>query len=260
MIAFIIYYSDLSNKIHRFLWVLVPLPLILSHEMMSYMAWPLIFLCWNKLQRERKKSLINQAFIIFSILFFLIASFVQLYLMLFHSFLFDTAIPQLISIYTKKPEISLIPVFIALLGSFSIFIRYSIGHPILKILGVISFFLFLYFFIAVLYFSLKNEFLLPAQNIYYFRLYPPTLGIISSLLFWWIYESRQMDINKISKTFLFSCICCCLSLLFYRLHFDYMYYNRAKKLFITQLGECKGLLTWDTFTRERAIDRWDGFL
>ena len=52
--AYTIYYSNLSNKIHKFLFLVVPLPLILSHELMSYMAWPLIILCWHKKQNRKK--------------------------------------------------------------------------------------------------------------------------------------------------------------------------------------------------------------
>ena len=258
MMAFIIYYSDLSNKMHRFLWFIALLPLVLSHEMMIYMAWPLIFLCWNKLQKGRKKDLTHKVLILFTIFFLFVTSFLQLYLMLFHSFLFEKAVPDLISIYTTKPEIPLMPALIALAGVFFFFMKHPLNEQLLKIQGVVSFFMFFYLFITVLFFSLKNELLLDYKDLYNLRLYPPTAGLIFSLLFWWFYENKQMDISKISKTFLFSCVCCCLSLLSFRLHFDYMFYNR-RSFFVKKLSECSGLLTWEAYTKDMPFEKWKGF-
>ena len=52
MTAFVIHYSKLSNKSHQFLFFLTPLPLLFSYELMAYMAYFLIFLCWNKHKKE----------------------------------------------------------------------------------------------------------------------------------------------------------------------------------------------------------------
>ena len=66
--AFVIHYSDLSRKIHKVLFLIIPLPLILSHELMSYMSWPLIILCWYKIKAE--DNLFNKSLIIFVMVFF----------------------------------------------------------------------------------------------------------------------------------------------------------------------------------------------
>lgn len=50
--AFIIYYSDLSFWKYRLFFALVPFPLLLSHELISYMAFPLIALCILKYKKE----------------------------------------------------------------------------------------------------------------------------------------------------------------------------------------------------------------
>ena len=59
--SFVIYYSDLSKVRHQLLFLIIPLPLLLSHEMMSYMAPFLIFLCVLKLHCNFKESNIHRS-------------------------------------------------------------------------------------------------------------------------------------------------------------------------------------------------------
>ena len=72
MTAYVIYYSNLSNKIHQALFIITPLPLLFSHELMAYMAWPLIGLCLLKAKTET--HLFNNLIIKFITAFFLYTS------------------------------------------------------------------------------------------------------------------------------------------------------------------------------------------
>ena len=60
MLAFIIHYSNLSLKWHKIVFIFTICASFLSHELMSYMAWPLILLCIFKLKNSRKNQLIIQ--------------------------------------------------------------------------------------------------------------------------------------------------------------------------------------------------------
>ena len=61
LVAFVLYYSDLSLWKHRLLFFLTPFPLLFSHELISYMAFPLIAL--SILKHQNESALLNKLLI-----------------------------------------------------------------------------------------------------------------------------------------------------------------------------------------------------
>ena len=80
--AFVIYYSNLSSWRHRLFFVLVPFPLLLSHELMSYMAFPLIFLCVRKYKSE--SCFLNKIIVASVGILMIVSSFLSFKFLLFH--------------------------------------------------------------------------------------------------------------------------------------------------------------------------------
>ena len=248
--AFIIYYSDLSKKIHRVVFILIPLPLLLSHEMMSYMAWPLIFLCRDKNKKE--KTLFNKTLIMFVISVLLITSFVQISMILLHGIFMDSSsniinfTGNLINFkfLFSESKIALPIIFatVTLLSSFIEFFKVPLKDRILNTLGIMMVSGFLFLIIISPVFHLKDNFLF--YSAYDLRVYPPVIALPLSLLLWWLCEKQKINIQKRSKAFLLSCVFCCLSLTFFRLSSDDMFYKHQMK-FSQQLRKCKGLLNWD---------------
>ena len=79
--TFVIYYSNLSLARHRVFFLLVPFPLLLSHELMSYASLFLIFLCL--LKRSSETEPVNKTIITSLILFFIVTFFIALYFIFF---------------------------------------------------------------------------------------------------------------------------------------------------------------------------------
>ena len=80
-VAFTIYYSDFSLKRHKVLFVLAPFPLLLSHELMSYTSFFLIFLCI--LKNNYQKTFMNKVILTNLILFFIFIFFTAVYFIIF---------------------------------------------------------------------------------------------------------------------------------------------------------------------------------
>ena len=247
--AYIIYYSNFSNRIHKTLFFLIPLPLLLSHELVSYMAWPLIFLCWNKYKIE--ENLLNKCLIQFIIFYLFMSSIVQIFMILFHGTLTGTTyFPNFIKdfIHFKfllNPEFNL-PLVIVLFTLFLSFVQLYKEKTVYNFLKIGSFLIFflLIFLIFVPIFGLEN-FFIPYDE-YRIRSYPPIVALPFCLLFWLLHEKRNINIQKSSKFFLLSCIFCCFALLFSRIYFSYGFY-KYQKGFSQQLGKCEGLLTGSEF-------------
>ena len=241
---------NLYNKIHKILFFIVPLPLILSHELMSYMALPLIALCWHKGKKERK--LFNKSLIGFVMIFLLFTSAVQTLMILSHETLTNTKndLSTIIDHITYfdflfKPELNFLLAFtIFTLNLFFIqFYKNSIRHKIIKkaILFIPFGFILL---LIVSIFQTANNFI-PDYSI---RFHPPIIILPFSMLIWWLYERRQTDIEKIGKVFLLGCILFCLTLVFCRINFDYKF-HKYKNEISEQLAKCKGALQWETFKK-----------
>ena len=208
MTAFFIHYSDLSKKTHKFLFILIPIPLFLSHELMSYMAWPLIGLCWWK--KINKPYHGNNYIIYFLIGFLIFLSFMNV------NFLFpendavkanlDSFMRGIVDFHflfsTPKNEGNNIPLYIVIIVLLlmliqiiktKISVRYFIFDFIQKILFVGLIFLACFlFFIAPLFFH--RDLFLPVYE-YSNRAFAPLVGLPISLLIWWMAEIEKTRFN-----------------------------------------------------------------
>ena len=245
LIAYMIYYSDLSQKIHRTLFFILPLPLILSHELMSYMAWPLIYFCWQKNKTE--ENLFNKSLIGFTMIYLFIASVVQTFMTVFHEKLTNTINDKHIVINIIKyfdflfyfyPNVNFLLAVSILIMILFLILPYkdTIKHKPKKMLIILYSLIFIFVVTASILQTMKG--FIPDYNI---RFYPSIITLPLGILLWWIYEKRKTDIEKISKLFLLSCTLFCLTLVFCRITFDYKFYKYQTAM-ATYLSKCKGVI------------------
>lgn len=248
-VVFIIYYSNLSLKSNQILFVLSPLPLLFSHEMMSYMAWPLILLCMFKIKTQKES--LKKAIIAVAIITFFISSILSLFFIFFPEkselenkveffnslfrleFFFKIKTGQLEWIYP-----SCITAFFLLALPFSQFIAKKYYKLYLKIT-----FLFLVLFgIAALILPFYQLFgILKLTNEEEARVWTPIVALPVSLLIWWLFEKGNF---KWEKSFLPAYIIAVFSLIGWRIGSDYQFY-RFQKQFSKQLSFCRGIVDWN---------------
>lgn len=242
-VFFTVYYSNLSTQSHQILFLLTPLPLLFSHEMMSYMAWPLILLCLLKIKTSKEKWIIFTAMTIF-----FIASMLSLFFIFFPEksevenrseffnslfrleFFFKITNGQLEWIYP-----SCIIAFFLLLLPFKQFIAKKYHRLSLKI-----------FFSFIVLFGI-TAFILPFHQLFKVfqltneeeaRVWSPVAALPLSLLIWWLFEKRKL---KWEKSFFLSCIIAVISLTGWRIGSDYQFYQFQKR-FSKQLSVCRGFV------------------
>ena len=258
LMAFMIHYGDLSKKSHKLLFFILPFPLILSHEMMSYLSWFLIVLYLFKLQSFQKSNQpFKSFFIAFFIAFFILVSFLNLYLifwtegmhnliqfknsLIFFKFLFSFEAVQF--------NLCLFMAFLLKIGLFlELFKRSFYFQTFLVLFLLMSFCIFLF-----LPFSVFQEVFFTSS--YLSRVYPPIISLPFCLVMWWLAELKQIELQNLSKKFLWSC--CILSLFFtiYRIKSDLKYYNYRQN-FSKQLEKCEGLIPLSSFKNKYSKSQY----
>ena len=242
--AFVIHYSDLSLIRHKILFIIAPIPLFLSHELMSYMAWPLIGLCVLKYKKE--SSVFNRYLIQLCVSFFLFVSFFYFidFLMLengrkINFFYFKGSVIGFEFLFKDSRLNNFVALSLILKASF--FIELFAGKN-KKVYQFFSFVLLLFFFLLpLLPFAFYSS--LFYNDAHYTRVWPPVFSLPVCLLFWFIYErkSNPPPSSVFSNLFLISCLIGFISLTVYciqsnRRFFDY------QQVFSKQLERCNGVL------------------
>ena len=245
--VFVIYYSDLSIKTHKIIFCLVPLPLFLSHELMVYMTWPLIALCFLKDKKELKSE--NKFLIRIMIGFLIMIAFFYFSFLLSTNDIdtkhnlsqFKTTIFYLKFLFSNS-KINLF-IITALVLKFLLCTEYHSKNK-KKILQKISLFLLVVSFLitVLLPFSLYNQFFFIKDHSA--RSWPPVLSLPLGLLLWWIYEKKALRFKN-SKIFLFSCLIFLITSVVYRVKQDLHFYNHQKQ-FSEKLEKCKGIIKWSS--------------
>ena len=252
MTAFIIHYSDLSKTAHKILFLAVPLPFLLSHEMMSYAAWPLIGLCLYKYKKEEQSRILNKALIGFSSIWLLASSALQTFLLFKrsesdHYISFKEAFFNFDFLYIAGSDYKInSPLFVVCLAFFVLtapllhkaFFQRR-GKKLLKIASWIISLSLISISLAIPLFNLTGFFI----NYFNLRVIPPTIGLFLSLLIWALYEfgKAQTSLIKIEKLSCASLIFCCLALVFFRVESDFIHHKYTTK-FTEQLSKCEGIL------------------
>ena len=249
-IVFLIYYSDLSLKVHKFFYIIAPLPLLFSHELMSYMAWPLIYLCILKLKEEDNvlvhfltKCLI--AFLLvcsISSIFFIffpneseLSNRSQFFTSLLHlKFFIDIGERGIDYIYP-----SVFSAFFLLVLSFKGFIRKA---SISRVYSRLCLLLLLLFGLIAVVSPFQNLFdALRLTNEEEIRVWVACIALPLSLLIWWLFENKVL---KLQNDFFVACIIILFSLTGWRVGSDYQSYQLQRKL-SNSISSCKGLINWN---------------
>ena len=241
--AFVIYYSNLSLKLHRIIFFIAPLPLILSHEMISYMAWPLIALCI--LKEKNENNLFNKFIIKFMVGFFLLLSIINFIFIfgnnehIINYLRFKESVLNLKFLFSND-NINLI-ILTALLLISSLLLQCFSN----KIKNKFQFALFIYFVVvlfAVIFipFSWYYQFLFVGN--YDSRVWPPVFSLPLNLLIWWFYKNKILNFKHF-KVFILSCFIVCITFTIYTVKSDLQFYKHQKQ-FSEQLQKCQGVLSW----------------
>ena len=245
--AFIIHYSNLSRKTQKLFFFITPLPLLLSHEFMSYMVWPLLFLCQHKNNTETNPF--NRKLIQFIMCYFLLSSIVQLLMIFLHPYLtkskallhaFTQDIIPLKFLIAPQFNFTLILAVLTLILFFYIAYENQIKHK--RKIKMCFYMIFLFILTASIFQTMKN--FIPEYSV---RFYPPIFILPWSLLAWWMYERKKINIEK--AEFLLPCIFLCLNLVFFRVSSDYKFYKYQIQ-FSEYLKQCRGILNWEQISSQ----------
>jgi len=257
MTVYVIYYSNLSNKIHQALFIIIPLPLLLSHELMAYMAWPIIGLCLLKAKAET--HLFNNLIIKFIIAFFIYTSIISLMFIFtvdpfrINTFAdFKSSLWNLEFLFSKK-SINL-SILTAIILKSSLFIQ-CLSDNIKKIQLTLSILLIFSFLLtSFLPFSVYNRFFFIED--YPARVWPPIFSLPLNLLLWWLYENKKITVKN-AKIFLLSCFIFSVTSTVYRVKSDWQFYKHQKQ-FSKQIQRCKGFLSWPSVKKNfKSIENYE---
>ena len=244
LVGFIIYYSDLSLKTHKLFFLLSPIPLFLSHELMSYMGLMFSFLLvLPKFKGE--KSLANRTIYFFVILVLLLSSVVAFYFIIFpHSItqrtnFFDMLFPGLF-FGNKFNYLGFIGLLLLSLLSLWVF-KLCLKKYVFAILSVV----------LVLTVVLMPILTVYELNILGFDFWWKPLGLSpykmrafvclilpASLLVWLLFEKQKIKIENQKILLVLSCLVS-ISLGFHRVYRD-LSYRKYQKQFVSQLLQYEG--------------------
>ena len=241
-VAFIIYYSNLSIKIHKILFLTAPLPLLFSHELMSFMAWPLIYLCLLKMKPINVKPR-NKILIIFVIKILFLISLISTVLLIYpfsidhrNDFIFDLLNLKFF-INNKGIDPACILAFLTLIFPVCELLNSKylkkfiiIIVVLISIITIITPFYNSFKYI-ILNFGTENE----------ARVWVVCIALPLSFFLWWLFEKNKL---KITKSFLLVCIFTTISLIIWRTTSDYRFYQYQVQ-FSEKISKCKGLISWN---------------
>ena len=253
--AFVIHYSNLSFIKHKLFFLLTPAPLFLSHEMMSYMSWPLIYLALLKL-KEIKNSSMNKLIIKAVVSFLFVVSVLSIFFIIFpveseiknRTEFFNSLI--LLEFFLKLQNGSIkwlyppcIIAFFLLIMPFGQFLKENFKQTFvalclffIALFGITAVILPFQEFFAV--FRLTNE-----EEA---RVWVAFIALPLSLLVWWLFENNQLQLER---SFFLALVFSVISLLSWRLGSDYQFYKDQKQL-SSKLSKCRGLLDWSEVSKK----------
>ena len=255
-IVFLIHYSNLNKKSHKLLFILAPIPLLLSHELMIYISLFYIFL--SLLKHKHEKSLINKIIIKLIIIFFIVV-------FIFQNTIINTSINYnqfkitffnlAFLIDEDFINISVLCSLLLIVSLYLFFFKTNFNtrkqiqfFNKLQILLLYIFVIISFILIGAIIFNLQNYFV-PYSD-YYARVYTPTIPLFLMLFIWCFFKDKNIKylFNNTPSFFYFigSCILYCSLLLFSRFYSDWQFYNHQKH-FTKRIESCKGIVSLDEF-------------
>ena len=255
LVAFVIHYSDLSSIKHKLFFFLLPIPLIFSHEMMSYMAWPLIYLALLKLKKI-KNSLMSKIITKIIISYLFIISISSIFFILFpveseiknRTEFFNTLI--LLEFFLKIERGSIEWIYPPCIIAFFLLIM-PFGHFLKRnfkqIFVIICLFLIALFGVTALILSFQELFFVfKLTNEEEARVWVVCMALPLSLLIWWFFENNKLQLER---SFFIAFFLTIVSLLSWRVGSDYQFYQYQRKL-SQKLLKCRGLLNWSEVSKK----------
>lgn len=268
-VGFMIYYSDLSKISRKFFFLLTPLPLILSHELMSYTAPFLIFLCIIRLVAIEKTKLncyetqnttkyIKSTKTQNKLLIFIVIGYLLSICFLSWFFIF----------FPKPSELPNRSEFFNSLLKLEFFLKYSedntpIIYPATVTAGLILAFAYISLLknskikkmiqkiLYVLLFLFGGLSILTPFNSFFpffkltgeeeLRVWTALIALPLCLLLWYLYEKQAL---KIDKAFIRAVLFSGLALSLWRIGSDYQFYKTQKQI-SKRLENCSGIIPYD---------------
>ena len=258
--AFVIHYSNLSLKWHKIIFFITPLPLFLSHEMMSYMAWPLIALSILKIKKQT-----------------LFIS--RLFLTHIGLFAFMYVLSVYFIVFPEQSELDNRAEFIQSLFRLEFFLKIKDGHIEWIYPPTLSAFFLLVLPLGQLFkeklkliFSFTGllciilcgtiSVILPFYDLGIFKLieeeearvWVACIALPGTLLLWWLFEHNKL---KLEGLFFLACALATVSLTAWRLGSDSIFYQYQKQ-FTERISACRGIIDWSAlFKNSKAQNKFD---
>ena len=247
-VAFIIHYSNLSIRWQKVFFIISILFLFFSHEMMSYMAWFLIYLCYKKSLLE--KSLFNKIIIYIGMLFLIINSFLSTIYILFPTFVehrsyFIKSLAHLYFFYKNGLYTPVLSSFCLLvIFVISCFFHFKFSKLLICILTPIFLFFCIMNFITPIYSIFENH--ISFWNEYDKRVWP-VISLPFTLIIWLLFEFKKINIKN--RLFILYCVFLSISLTGWRIVSDYRFYQYQTQL-AKKLSHCSGYVTWNELQKD----------
>ena len=246
LVGFIIYYSDLSLKTHKALFLLSPILLFLSHEAMSYMGLLFsFFLVLPKLKKEKVKTNKQACFFVMGVL--LISSLFAFYFVVFpysianrSAFFSGLFFFFADSCFNYPAILGLLLISLSSLFSFSSFwLKKSLTYSLITLIVLLALLtpILDMYRLDILGFDFMTRPLKPSA--YSLRVF---CAIILPFPFfvWLLYEKKNIKPEK-QKLLLFLCCLVSISLLIRIIYRDASYRSYQKSV-VSQLSDYKGLV------------------
>ena len=262
--AFVFYYADLSSKTERIVFLFAPIPLLFSHEMMLYMAWPLIYLCLIRL--KSRPDYWSRSAIMLALLILLITSIQSVY------FLFFPVISELQNRSDFFRSLLFLEFFfkssandgIKWVSPSCIAAFFLLSFPFIQFAGKYREQLFKLNFIC-LCLSGAAALILPFYELFsVFRLteeeenrvWVSCFALPFSLLIWFLCEKNKM---RLDGRFFAACAVAMVSLAGWRAGSDYQFYRFQKQL-SESLSRCRGIVDWREARDSKGYQLSDRFI
>ena len=247
-ISFLIYYSDLNYKFHKVLFVLCPLPLFLSHELMIYASLFLMVLCFLKYKEEN--IFFNRALISLMTSFFITTFVYSCFFMLFTGEVsgnYPFFKKSLFSGQFLFDENKLnVPIILSVFLISSLYIHFF-KLPLKNKFQ--SFFFLLIFLSSLLVLTLSlfwnlYDYFFPISD-YHGRVWAITFSLSAVLFLWYLFKDKNINFKK-NSYFVLSCFIYGFILIFARVHSDLQFY-KYQKYFSEKIQNCQGLVHFNSF-------------
>ena len=238
-LAFIIHYSDLYVKQQKAIFILSICFSFFSHELMSYMAWPLIYFCFLKLKKNKE----NKSTIYTGVFLLTLNSLLSAFFTVFpewpsHRSYFIESLIYLKFFYSSGFYAPAVSSFLILILFFMPFLFHKKNIMLITVIILSAFFCCMNVINPI--YPIFGDFI-AFWNEYDKRVWV-IIALPITLLIWWLFETKRVSFLQ-SKSFLIFCLILTVSLTGWRVGSDYRFYQYQSQ-FAEKLSHCLGWISW----------------